>query len=313
MILSPHSRSLTPKANNMINLQSLRGQSASSLRKSDLRSGAAILTACAGALAGLWSQQSHAVVSLTFDLRATSVFTNASGVAAVTNTKTVAANVGDIITFQLWATVIGTDNNQANDGITSGKGSFISSNLLLNGGAGTWLGFDGTANYSSTVNTDLDAAFRGLATSNGLLATTDSTNGGFELGRDNAASESAVPVPNPYFSWAGLSAGAPTLGSGAGNSAQFLLGTKTWRVDTAITSPITLQFAGRVTTALSKDVKWTVDGVTKSFNGNDVTNIAYLPAVVITAAVPEPSAFGMLALGALGLVGFRRLGLRRTA
>ena len=34
--------------------------------------------------------------------------------------------------------------------------------------------------------------------------------------------------------------------------------------------------------------------------------------VVLTAA-PEPSAFGMLLVGALGLVGFRRLGLRRTA
>lgn len=40
---------------------------------------------------------------------------------------------------------------------------------------------------------------------------------------------------------------------------------------------------------------------------------AMISAGVTVIAVPEPSAFGMLALGALGLVGFRRLGLRRTA
>jgi len=31
------------------------------------------------------------------------------------------------------------------------------------------------------------------------------------------------------------------------------------------------------------------------------------------SAVPEPAAFGMVLVGALGLVGFRRLGFRRTA
>ena len=36
-------------------------------------------------------------------------------------------------------------------------------------------------------------------------------------------------------------------------------------------------------------------------------------APVVITAVPEPSAFGMVLIGALGLVGFRRLGFRRTA
>ena len=31
------------------------------------------------------------------------------------------------------------------------------------------------------------------------------------------------------------------------------------------------------------------------------------------SVVPEPSAFGMVLIGAPGLVGFRRLGLRRSA
>ena len=280
--------------------------------KSHLRPVAMMLTACAGALAGLGSQQSQAVVSLTFDLRATTVFTNNSGQASVVSSKSVQANVGDIITFELWASVIGTDNNQANDGVTSGKGSFISSGLAASG-SGTWLAIDGLPTYSNTINTDVAAPFRGLLSANGLLAVTDGTNAGFELGRDNGVTDTGLPSPNPYFTFAGTTAGQPVLGTGAGNNAQFLLGTKTWRVDSAIISPISLQFAARVTSAISKDIKWTVDGVTKSFNGNDVANIAYLPSVIITAAVPEPSAFGMLAIGALGLVGFRRMGLRRTA
>ena len=45
-----------------------------------------------------------------------------------------------------------------------------------------------------------------------------------------------------------------------------------------------------------------------------VTNaFGYQGITVNVTGVPEPSAFGMLALGALGLVGFRRMGLRRTA
>lgn len=40
---------------------------------------------------------------------------------------------------------------------------------------------------------------------------------------------------------------------------------------------------------------------------------AMVGAGVTILAVPEPSAFGMLAIGALGLVGFRRMGLRRNA
>jgi hypothetical protein len=39
----------------------------------------------------------------------------------------------------------------------------------------------------------------------------------------------------------------------------------------------------------------------------------FVGAPIVITAVPEPSAFGMVLMGALGLVGFRRLGFRRSA
>lgn len=277
-----------------------------SLRKSNHRNGMAAYSACIGVLAALWSQQSQAV-QLTFDLRATST---TGGTIDSGKTVNGAAN-GTVITVQLFAIINGLDATQLNDGILSGGGSFLSLGSLA-GTTGTWLAFDGTATYGTAVNTDAAPAFRGALSQNGSLAATDTTFGGFELGRDNAAVDAATPSPNPYFKYVSNAVPTATFGTQAiAGTTEFLLGTKTFRIDTAVTSSISLQFAGRNTTALSKEIKFTLDGVAKTFNGTDA-NIGYGTAITI-AAVPEPSAFGMLALGALGLVGFRRMGLRRTA
>ena len=278
--------------------------------KVQLSYGASFVAACAGVMLGFLPQQSEAA-QLTFDLRATSV--TASG--QLNSTKSVAGDIGTVITVQLFGIINGTDGTQLNDGILSGGGSFLSLGGVA-GGSGTWLAFDGTATYGTAgsgtvVNTDAGPSFRGALSQNGGLAATDTTFGGADLGRDNGLADTATPTPNPYFKYVSNSVPSAIFGTQAiAGPTEFLLGTKTFRIDSAITSPITLQFAGRVTTALSKEIKYFIDGVSKSFNGNDA-NIAYASGIVVTA-VPEPSAFGMLALGALGLVGFRRMGLRRT-
>lgn len=273
--------------------------------KVQLCSGASFAAACAGVVLGLLPQQSEAF-QLTFDLRATAV----SAGGQLNGAKSVSGDVGTLITVQLFGIISGADATQLNDGILSGGGSFLSLGSL-NGGSGTFLAFDGTPTYGTAVNTDAAPAFRGALSQNGSLAATDTTLGGFDLGRDNGLVDAATPTPNPYFKYVSNAVPAATFGTQAiAGPTEFLLGTKTFRIDQAITSPITLQFAGRNTTALSKEIKFTIDGVAKSLNGTDA-NIGYISGIVVTT-VPEPSAFGMLALGTLGLIGFRRRGLRRT-
>ena len=64
---------------------------------------------------------------------------------------------------------------------------------------------------------------------------------------------------------------------------------------------------------------FTVNGVANNYSykgstsTNTIDNAFGFSGVAITlAVVPEPSAFGMVLIGALGLVGFRRLGFRRS-
>ena len=68
------------------------------------------------------------------------------------------------------------------------------------------------------------------------------------------------------------------------------------------------------TTALNRQqiAQWT-DGDNVVNNGSNQFAELFVGAPIVITAVPEPSAFGMVLIGALGLVGFRRLGFRRSA
>ena len=57
--------------------------------------------------------------------------------------------------------------------------------------------------------------------------------------------------------------------------------------------------------------QWT-DGDNVVNNGSTQFAEMFVGAPIVITAVPEPSAFGMVLIGALGLVGFRRLGFRRA-
>ena len=73
----------------------------------------------------------------------------------------------------------------------------------------------------------------------------------------------------------------------------------------------TRQYTNGIST-VRKINKYVVDGVANSVFWDDTANLATGAAVNITL-VPEPSAIGMLLLGSLGLVGFRRSAFRRLS
>ena len=56
--------------------------------------------------------------------------------------------------------------------------------------------------------------------------------------------------------------------------------------------------------------RFTTDGTSFQYNYDNV-NLAVGADVIINPNIPEPSAIGMLLLGSIGLVGFRRSALRR--
>src|SRR4029453_14066744 len=56
---------------------------------------------------------------------------------------------------------------------------------------------------------------------------------------------------------------------------------------------------------------WT-DGDGLNSTGSAQFNELFVGSPVSLVVIPEPSAFGMVLLGAMGLVGFRRLGVRHS-
>jgi hypothetical protein len=291
------------KSSNMKNSNQSTQFKSPTPRSLKCRFGRGISAAAIGfGILAMTAQDSSAAVTLTFDLRATAAGGGASlGGAKVVN----AADVGSTVTLELWAIIANTNNNQTNDGILAVAGSFLSIGTAA-GTTGTWSAPGGV--------TELNSLLQGTGSQNGSLSITSDTNfGGADLGVTGGAQDSALPSPNRYMV-ANTNSLTTLFGTNNATSAnlEFLIATKTFTIATAVGSPIQLNFSGRSTSAISKPIKWTSDGVSLSRSGNSAADIAYTPNVVINV-VPEPSAFGMLLVGALGLVGFRRLGFRRTA
>jgi len=244
--------------------------------------------------------KADAAVTLTFDLRAVSATgADLSGNKAINN-----ATVGSVVTLQLYAVIANTSGSQTNDGILAVAGSFLSIGTVADS-TGTWSAPGGV--------TELNSILQGTGSQNGSLSITSDTNfGGADLGITGGTADTGIPSPNRYMV-ANTNSLTTLLGTNSATSAnlEFLIATKTFTIATAVSSPIQLNFSGRTTSAISKPIKWTSDGLALTKNGNDTAHIAYTPDVVINV-VPEPSAFGMVLIGALGLVGFRRLGFRRS-
>ena len=113
------------------------------------------------------------------------------------------------------------------------------------------------------------------------------------------------------------------MGSNTSTANSLLIGEYALTLDAGVTSGATtigyyLKPRSAGTTAAKFYNNFTFAGTQRllSYVGADSANVvagAFAFNNVTLTVVPEPSAFGMVMLGALGLVGFRRLGLRRTA
>jgi len=281
--------------------------------KNSLKSKVAIV-ASAASLLGVYD--SSAI--LTWDLRATS-----ATAGTVENSKTVTITGAGTVTFDLWAVVTGA-NGTADETLLSGIGMLIS-NATNPPNAATGALDAGVAGNNAILSTGttLKGNFAVLAAKANLVtpwATAAVTNGGTtrDVNGDGALDIAGSSSSNTGSGYFVINAGSSQT-TGPGGDFLALANGRSWRVAQYV---FTIASA---TPGNSTGVNFAVPLFSSSLTNNSrasfqedvnvgrngaATNLAVAAPVILTA-VPEPSAFGMVLIGALGLVGFRRMGLRR--
>lgn len=268
------------------------------------------------AAAAVTTQQASAL--LTYDLRA-----QASNPGFVTS-KLVNAGDGAVVTFDMYAVVTGADNNPNNDGLQFCLFSIISESNT--GYSGSITGSDGTIAVPTGANPAanfLGPNVRGTSQDIGPGAITVATPDGIkDIGSLGAGGATNIKLRNNGY-LAAFAGEAFTLGttfSGAtstgiaGFGREFLLGTIQLKVGTAGSQTV-INFKKPTSGTAANIGNWWADndGVLSATGlQSTLANIAIHTGVTVQN-VPEPSAFGMVLVGALGLVGFRRLGFRRNS
>lgn len=282
-----------------------------------------ILAAAAAAL--LTSQSAMAL--LTFDLRAPVI--NGAGVVS-NGTKTVTVLEGNsVVTLDLWAVATGTDLNALNDGLGSTAGG-----MILSGPTAPTLG---GINRDTLVAGNLglngvSASLQGNLAPVGLVNVNPNWGAGSvqatagtarDLNGDGFADIGGSTSSNTGLGFVVLNAGGQKLAGGApynpgdfnllANGVEFRVASYTFTITGGVASASTaVNFAVANFSSLNNNARaiWTKDGAGTTNGASAQLAVA---GIVNISVVPEPSAFGMLAIGALGLVGFRRMGLRRSA
>ena len=267
---------------------------------------------------------SEAVLRVTFDMRAVQSGvvpgTTSSGLVAVSpdgRSAQISSGSSSIV-LQLVATLAATDVDLTNDSFTRGDGSFITSATVgdLAGGMRS-----DTLTTAGVNNLD---PFKGTGAKSGKntvnLSGTNNAGGIAFPGPVDSILDiggTSVTAFTDYFT---SSANTPTGAVGQ----SFILGETVLNLNGSTGSTV-VSFVPRLATAGLTGNKATftfkIDGVSFQFRGDgalatqaggagDATSFVFNP--VTLTVVPEPSAFGMVLLGGLGLIGFRRMGLRQS-
>ena len=259
----------------------------------------------------LATSASQAVLRVTFDMRAVQTgigggTTSTGLISSSGQTAMISAGSASIV-LQLVATIASDATVQ--DALLRADGSFITS---------------GTTGLTGSMRSDVQQTgpgvnnlepFRGIASRTGLNTADLSTvpDGILDLGANTQTS-----VFTNFFT-----AGSTDLTNGAlgqvfvlGETVLTLTGT-----GTTIVNFVPRVFTGAGAAGARTSFIFKVDGTQFSYRGDgalasqnggvgDATTFAFNPITLVS--VPEPSAFGMVLLGAMGLVGYRRFGVRRA-
>ena len=287
-----------------------------------------IKTILTGAIATLFGAQS-ALAGLVFDLRAST----GGGATALTNKQVTVLEGASTVTLDVWVQVIGADALGTNDGLLSIAGGMIITPGVFGNVTGVTMDAGVTGNtavlgLTNTLVGNLAPFATGPASPDvGLIAPWDAsstTAGGvqrqvtgdssLDISGSTTATGSGYINVNSSATQNSASGLTPVTNFNLiANGVEFRIGSYTFAIGTGVNGQTTgVNFAVPNLGALNNASRasWTRDGTAGQTGAS--ANLAVAAPVVISV-VPEPSAIGMVMLGALGLVGFRRLGLRRTA
>ncbi len=301
MHINPHSNDL--QFHPLTSRSNLRTNMYKSLRNRSLAAAGLAITAC-------FVPASSQAMQLTYEIRVNPVGTSA-GVTIAPDFKSAVANApGDVIALSLFAILNNANGNNADDGLTQTNGSFTSNNGGLQGN------LRGDTNFVAGGNTQQNnvAGFQAGVSQSGFSFNNIDGDGDLDVG---SLVQTGSFNPAPWFiAVGGTGAGGTTFGTGATTSATTLLiGATTFTLGaSALANQSTLvNYVPRIKTdgtiGQRNLHKFVLDGAIVSLAGNDANLAVGTP--VTLSLIPEPSAFGMVLLGAMGLVGFRRYGGKR--
>ena len=251
----------------------------------------------------------QASATLTFDLRAVS----ATNGGVLVTPKEVVAVPGSIVAFDVWAQITAattgvTGLQNVTFSILSSNGGSVRGNMgvfvpfapwdsLPTAGTAQDLDADGDADLGSNLTTTLTGLAKGRS-DNTAAGGGDPAFGNGQTTAVHAPAANFVPVTNA-----------------AGSGFEVLLGRVTFTMtgfgagDPSIATPINARPGPQLLTGGTKatSAQFVEAGVLKS----GATGVFAIGAPLLIS-VPEPSAFGMVILGAMGIVGMRRAGIRRS-
>lgn len=277
---------------------------------------------------------------LTFDLRAASV----SG-GTINSEKSVSiVDNASIVTFNVYAFVEGTDGNSTNDGLqlayfnlttSNNVGGFVGALTGIDGSVGTPTGLTIGGNFGNAgfqrgkpnvdgIGGTIPAATPADGVKDiGSVAAAGNTAG--DMAKLQGANWAAAFASTSFTDGVPISGGVRTAaGNGyainsavavAGTGREFFLGQIKLALS-AVGTSMQVNVKKPSSNVIPTTAQWWNDNNgTASSSGltSTAASMSVIATTVTITVVPEPSAFGMVLIGALGLVGFRRLGFRRNS
>ena len=265
---------------------------------------------------------STASANIVFDLRATSVDAALGSLFEAKGVYIIPGNPGGNITLELWAQITNPNAVPGNPiGLFTVLGSVVSytTGPGVTGAVGPGI-FEAPFSIGTTAGAaaEVSQAYGGVPDNimdRGSLSTTAVTN--YVKSRSDPADASGTQIGAQYFVTNQTPRGAQI--NPITNGFEFLMGRFTLSISAfGPTSSATVNWAippfssvvnrGQIANWVDGSVAAGPAAVSK--NGN-LTSELGLGSPILIGLIPEPSAFSMLILGAMGLVGFRRRGLRR--
>ena len=254
---------------------------------------------------------SSASAAITFDLRASAV-SNGGTFGGAGKSVVLDPSGTSNVTLQVWAQMTSAAPSANPYGVQVIMGS-VSSTTVAGPAAGTLApSVPGTPfNVQNTVGAVVEmSTVPDSVVDLGSSATTPNANF-IKFRKDPTAG--GQQVSTVVFATGGSPNGATN--NAITNGHEFLMGTITLSI-TSFTPTSVLNTNWVIpgfTTPLTRAqiAQWTDGDNLVNAGGTNFAEM-FVGAPIVITAVPEPSAFGMVLIGALGLVGFRRLGFRRS-